>query len=233
MASAGAQYGHLHQLLMQLKEVQDQLARGPRQIQARQARTVEAEKHLVLKETELKEARATVDRKNLDLRSKEAHLADLQGKLNQAASNREFDIIRGQMDADRAAKAVLEDEILEWLDRVDAHQQEVAEARKKIQEATEEVRRFATDFEQKADEFRSQEQRLQTEIAEAEKIIPPEIKPQYRRLIDTYGAEGMASSQNGVCNQCYVNLTSQNKVQLNSGTLLFCSVCGRLLYPPE
>jgi len=233
MASAGAQYGHLHQLLMQLKEVQDQLARGPRQIKARQGRTAEAELHLSLKEEELKEARTNIDRKNLELRTKEAHLADLQGKLNQAASNREFDIIRGQMDADRAAKAVLEDEILEWLDRLDARQRDVADAKKAIQDASEEVRRFATEFEQKAAEFHATEAQLRNEIEVAEKIIPTEIKVQYRRLIDTYGAEGMASSRNGVCNQCFVNLTSQNKVQLNSGMLLFCSVCGRLLYPAE
>jgi len=233
MASAGAQYGHLHQLLMQLKEVQDQLARGPRQIKARQARTAEAEQHLGVKEGELKEARTNIDRKNLELRTKEAHLADLQGKLNQAASNREFDIIRGQMDADRAAKAVLEDEILEWLDRLDARQRDVTDAKKAIQDATEEVRRYATEFEQKAAELHTTEAQLRSEIEVAEKIIPTEIRVQYRRLIDTYGAEGMASTQNGVCNQCFVNLTSQNKVQLNSGMLMFCSVCGRLLYPAE
>jgi len=233
MASAGAQYGHLHQLLIQLKEVQDQLARGPRQIKARQKRTQEAEQLLVEKEAELKEARTSVDRKNLDLRSKESHLNELQTRLNQAASNREFDIIRGQMDADRAAKAVLEDEILEWLDRVDARQRDVAEAKKGIQEADDEVRRFATQFEEKSVELRQEEVRLQAEIREAEKIVPTELQVQYRRLIETYGSEGLASSENGVCNQCFVNLTSQNKVHLHSGNVMICSVCGRLIYPTE
>lgn len=233
MASAGAQYGHLHQLLMQLKEVQDQLVRGPRQIKARQARSTEAEQLLVTREAELKEARAAVDRKNLDLRTKESHLSDLQGKLNQAASNREFDIIRGQMEADRAAKAVLEDEILEWLDRVDVAQQVVAAAKKGIDEAREEVRRFASEFEQKSVGLHAEESRLNAEIAEAEKIIPNDVLVQYRRLVETYGAEGLASSRNGVCNQCFVNLTSQNKVHLNSGNVMLCSVCGRLLYPAE
>ncbi|WP_437228319.1 zinc ribbon domain-containing protein [Planctomicrobium sp. SH661] len=233
MSSAGAQYSHLHQLLIQLKDVQDQLAKGPRQIKLKQARVTEAEQLLAAKEVELKESRAASDRKNLDLKSKESHLTDLQGKLNQAASNREFDIIRGQMEADRAAKAVLEDEILEWLDRIDLRQQEIVACKKAVQEAGEEVRRFANEFEQKSIELRQEEIRLNAEIAEAEKVIPTEIKPQYRRLVEAYGAESLASSQNGVCNQCHVNLTSQNKVHLNSGKLMFCSVCGRLLYPAE
>jgi predicted nucleic acid-binding Zn-ribbon protein len=231
MASVGEQYGHLHDLHKQLKEIQDQLARGPRQIRARETRVGEAEAELASREQELKEARSTVDRKNLDLRSKEAHLQDLQGKLNTAASNREYDIIRGQMDADRAAKAVLEDEILEWLDRLDARQKDIATSKLAIKEAQQERERFATDFEQKATDLSRSEASLKTQIAEAEKMIPSELMPQYRRLVDAYGAEAMASAENGVCNQCFVALTAQNKVLLNSGTLLFCSVCGRLIYP--
>jgi len=218
---------------MQLKEVQDVLARGPKQIRQRQARTTEAEQRLAAKEAEYKECRATVDRKNLDLKSKESHLNDLQGKLNQAASNREYDIIRGQMEADRAAKAVLEDEILEWLDRVDACQREVGECKTAIQTANDEVRRFASEFELKSADYHAEEQRLNAEITQAESIIPPEVKQEYRRLIASYGADGLASCKNGVCNQCFVNLTQQNKVLLNSGKTLFCSVCGRLLYPAE
>lgn len=233
MPSTGAQYSHLHELHLQLKEIQDQLSRGPRQIKARQARIAEAEAQLAAKEQELKEVRASVDRKNLDLRSKEAHLADLQGKLNAAASNREFDIIRGQMDADRAAKAVLEDEILEFLDRVDARQRDVAEAKALIKTTQEDARRFANEFEQKAADLLTREAELKSRIAEAEKIIPSEIQGQYRRLVDAYGPEALAAVRHGVCQQCNVTLTSQTKVLLASGKLIFCSSCGRLMYPAE
>jgi predicted nucleic acid-binding Zn-ribbon protein len=223
MASVGEQYRHLHDLHKQLKEIQDHLSRGPRQIKAREVRITEAETELAAREHELKEARSTVDRKNLDLRSKESHLQDLQGKLNTAASNREYDIIRGQMDADRAAKAVLEDEILEWLERIDAQQKDIAASKAAIKEAQQERERFANDFEKKAADLSRSETNLKAQITEAEKIIPPELTAQYRRLVEAYGAEALASAENGVCNQ--------NKVLLNSGTLMFCSVCGRLIYP--
>lgn len=233
MASIGAQFSHLHQLLLQLKEVQDQLARGPKQIKQRQTRQTAAEEALVAKEAELKETRATIDRKNLDLRTKEAHLLDMQTKLNQASSNREFDIIRGQLEADKAAKAVLEDEILEWLDRADALQREVAACQEAIQEAANEVRRFANEFETKSVTLRSQESHLKSAIEAAEGFISTEVRPQYRRVVDAYGADGLASSKGGVCNQCFVALTAQNRVALNSGKPLFCPTCGRLIYPTE
>lgn len=233
MPSAGAQFSHLHQLHLQLKEVQDHLARGPRQIKARQQRITEAEQALVQKENEFKEARAAADRKNLDLKSKEVHLGDLQGKLNAATSNREYDIIRGQMAADKAAKAVLEDEILEWYDRVDAIQSAIAELRGKIKEAEAEARKFAEEFEQKAGGLRERERELQGKVAEAEKSLPVEIMDKYRRLVEAYGADALSSAENGVCNNCFVALTAQNRVLLNSGKTLFCSSCGRLLYHSE
>ncbi len=231
MASAGAQFGHLHSLHVRLKDILDQLAKGPRQIKVRQTRIAEAEQQLGLREQELKDARSAVDRKNLDLKSKEAHLHDLQGKLNTASSNREYDIIKGQMEADRVAKAVLEDEILEWLDRVDARTQDVAAAKKQIADLNEELKAYSADFEVKSVELRDREKHLRAKISEVETIIPSELKVQYQRLVEAYGAEAMASSENGMCNQCFVSLTPQNRVQMNSGKLMICSVCGRLLYP--
>jgi predicted nucleic acid-binding Zn-ribbon protein len=40
----------------------------------------------------------------------------------------------------------------------------------------------------------------------------------------------MAPVENGVCTGCYVALRPQQRVQLNGGTIVFCSSCGRLLY---
>ncbi len=231
MASAGAQFSHLHSLHVQLKDVQDQLAKGPRQIKIRQNRIAETEQQLTAKEQELKDARTTVDRRNLDLRTKEAHLLDLQGKLNTANSNREYDIIRGQIDADIAAKAVLEDEILEWLDRVDGLQGDLADLKKLIEDQRVDTQRFATEFEAKASELSAAEAGLRKKISEAEIIIPREMQAQYQRLVDAYGAEAMAPASSGICGQCHVALTPQNRVRVNSGKLIFCSVCGRLLYP--
>lgn len=233
MPSAGAQFSQLHQLLLQLKEVQNQLAHGPRQIKARQRRVSESQEELSRKEAELKEARATADRKNLDLKSKELHLGDLQAKLNAATSNREYNIIRGQMDADRAAKAVLEDEILEALDRVDTIQGQIEQIHEQIQHHEAETRKFAEEFERKAGTLQDREAELKQQITEAEKHLPGEIMEKYRRLVEAHGADALSPADGGVCNNCFVALTAQSKVLLNSGKTLFCFSCGRLLYQSE
>lgn len=231
MPTVGEDFRRLHELQIQLREVQEQLAKGPRQIKARRARIAEAESAQAEREKELKEARSSADKKNLDLRTKETHLGDLQAKLNQASSNREFDILRGQMDADRAAKAVLEDEILEWLERVDSRQKDIAAAKTLVQEASRDSEKFAAEFESRSVQLREEERTLQAQIKEAEKIIPGELAAHYRRLVAAQGADALASTENGVCNHCNVTLTSQNKVLLNSGKLLICHSCDCVMYP--
>ena len=83
-----------------------------------------------LKES-LTELRKAADGKSLQLKSNEAKIQDLQGKLNAAASNKEYQIISSQIAADNMANSVLEDEILEALEKVDKRLQDI--------EATEEA----------------------------------------------------------------------------------------------
>lgn len=228
--AGGAEFAHLHDLHSKQKRVRDQLERGPKQIEARKKKIAAAEAELAQKEQDLKDARAAADKKNLDLKSKENQILDLQGKLNTATTNREYDIIRGQIDADKAAMAVLEDEILELLERVDGIQREIGEAKQAVSDAEKDVSEFANQFEEKSKELSDQDSKLTEAIKDAERVIPGEIRDQYRRLVAAYGPDAMASAEGGSCNFCFVQLTSQNKVLLNSGKTLFCPSCGRLLY---
>jgi len=230
MPPSGPDFCRLHQLHQELKKVHDQLVRGPKQIKARQKRIVEAQDELETKEAELKEFRVQTDKKNLDLKSKEAHLTESKQKLNGAASNREYQIITGRIEADNAAMAVLEDEVLEYLERIDLLHDAVEQSKQKISQSEEDVRTFATSFEEKADGLQKRLSELTTHVKEAETIVPTEIRDQYRRLVEAHGPGAMAESSNGVCMNCFVQLTPQKKVLLNSGNLLYCGSCGRLLY---
>ncbi len=233
MPPAGPDFIRLHHLLQELKKVQDQLVRGPRQIKVRKQRIETSQAELNEKEDELKSSRAEADKKNLDLKSKESNIVELKRKLNGAASNREYEIITGQIEADTAAKAVLEDETIEYLDRVDVLMKEIEECNSRIKEATADAELFTKAFEEKADDLRAKEVELSGKFKEAASVIPREIREQFHRLVEAYGPDAMAESENGVCNNCFVSLTPQAKVMLNSGKTLFCGSCGRFLYQGE
>ncbi|MBX3436266.1 MAG: hypothetical protein KF861_02165 [Planctomycetaceae bacterium] len=221
----------LHKLLQQLQAVNDQLQRGPRQVQAREQLVVKAEEQLAASRANLKQAKANADRKALELRTNEAKIADLQAKLNAASSNREYDLIRGHIEADRVAVSVLEDEILEALEVVDRLQIECAESEQRAGKAVEEKTRCAEQVAEAESGLRLQVEGLAARVRDAERVIPAEIAVQYRRLVETYGAEALASVDGKICTNCYVALTPQTCVSLNSGRAMFCH-CGRLLYLP-
>jgi uncharacterized protein len=228
--SVAADLTELHRLHSTLKDVRDDLARGPRQLKVRDQVITNAKNEVAARQEELKQTRLSADRKGLELKTLEAKLVDLKGKLNQASSNREYDILRGQIEADGAAKAVMEDEILDHLDRVDRLQKEIVNAQERVKQAEADKAKYAGEFAAEEPVLKQKEAELLASLAKAETVLTGESLTQYRRVVDAHGAEAMAPVENGVCTGCYVALRPQQKVQLNNGAIIFCSSCGRLLY---
>lgn len=231
MTGINAGLQQLHNLLKQLRDVNEQIERGPRQVKAREQLVLKAEEQVQEKRAALKEARAHTDRKSLELKSNEAKIADLRAKLNAASTNREYDVIRGHIEADTVANSVLEDEILEALEAVDRLQAEVGEAEQRASKAVLEKERIAEQVAAAEAPLRSQAEALAAKIREAEKILTGEVAVKYRRLVEAHGADALAAVEGHVCTNCYVSLTPQTRVALNSEKVMFCN-CGRLLYLP-
>ena len=228
--SVAADLTELHRLHAALKDVRDDLGRGPRQLKVRDQVILNARNEVTNKQEELKQTRMAADRKGLDLKTLEAKLLDIRAKLNQASSNREYDILRGQIEADGAAKSVMEDEILEHLDRVDRLQKDIIVAHERVKQADIDKTKFVAEFSAQEPILKQQEADLVGKMAKAEKVLTGETLSTYRRLVEAHGAEALAPVENGVCTGCYVALRPQQRVQLNSGVILFCSTCGRLMY---
>jgi uncharacterized protein len=232
MSETTASLQQLHRLLLQLRDVRDELDRGPRQIKARETLLKKAEDELAARRTAFTQTRAAADRKSLDLKSNESKIAGLQAKLNAATTNREFDIIRGQIDADRVANSVLEDEILEVLDNVDRLQAEIGEAEHKLNAAREELRKKTDEVGSARSGLQQQAADLEQQIAQKDVFLTGDARLKYNRLVATYSADALAQVDGKICTSCYTSVTPQQKVLLNSGQIVFCS-CGRLLYLPE
>lgn len=227
------QLNELHRLHQSLHEIEEALARGPRQVRARNQLVKNLEKEIEEKKNLIKDTRALADKKGLDLKTKETHLQDLGAKLNQATSNREYDILKGQIEADTVAKSVLEDEIIELLDKADRLKNEVADTEKLKQQRIVERDEFAAKFEQEAVGLRERGGEFEKLIRQAENFLSGDKAARYRRLVESYGGhDSMASVEENACSHCRVTITSQHRMELRLGEIIFCSSCGRLLYQP-
>lgn len=231
MADINTGLRHLHALLAQLDSARDELERGPKQVAARENLVTKAEAELDEKREALKQAKANADRKSLDLKTNEAKIADLQAKLNAASSNKEFDVIKGQIEADTVANSVLEDEILEVLDTVDRLQVAVGEGEQKVAQAQQERDKRAKEVADAESGLKAQISELEGQVKEAEKILGGNNAANYRRLVAAHGADALAEVDGNVCTNCYTTITPQMRVALNSGKVVFCN-CSRLLFVP-
>ncbi len=231
--TAGGHLRELHRLHLRLREVQDELARGPRRLQAQRQFTERKRSELDETRQRLLEVRKTADAKSLQLRTNEAKIAELKLKLNTASSNREYDIIRGQIEADTMANSVLEDEILEALEKADQLQAEVARLEQEVAQAEAEEKRVAQEVGEREPSLKQEAERLETSIRSAEADLPGNIRELYHRLVQARGSDALAPVENDACSACYVALSPQKRVELKAGQVIFCQSCGRLLYRPE
>ena len=135
--------------------------------------------------------------------------------------------------SDKMAIKVLEDEILESLERVD-------EVNNKQPAAKENLKRVAEALETLRDQVKKETARLESEVArvmsqleEAEGELNSETKEIYKRVVRHKGEDGMAVSEGGCCGGCHQQLTGKMLSQLLAGSVAMCRSCGRLLYEPE
>jgi hypothetical protein len=220
----------LHRLLLASREVQDEMERGPRQLKARQQAIAQKQADLEAQRQKHKTLRMSADQRSLQLKSNESKIGDLKVKLNQAASNREFDIIRAQIEADTVANSVLEDEILDALEKVDTAQIAIKKIELELAQAKSDETRVAAEISAAQPGFQARQAELQKAIANAEARLPENVVVQYRRLAQAYGAGALAEVDGSTCSSCYVSLPAQMVMQVRDGQVLFCKTCGRLPY---
>ena len=223
----------LHRIHRQQADLRDRLERGPKQIKAADANVKKGEADLNQAKEAYKQLKLAADEKQLQLKSREAKLVDLQAKLNMAQSNKEYQLLKDQMAADKQANSVLADEILEALERLDQLQ-----AATKIAEAA--LAKTKEDMAKVRQRVDSQQQGLETELARvsgelkaAEDELTGDFKANYLRLARSMGEDALAPTEGDSCGGCSQTFTTQTLNLLKLDKPVFCKSCGRMLYLAE
>lgn len=230
MSQAARGLKRLHELNIQLRNVTDKLEHGPKRIHAREQLVEKKMAEQEAAEKKLMDYKLAAKEKNSTLQAKENKINDLKAKLNASTTNVEYDTLRRQIEADKAANEVLEMEILESLERVDQQQiaiqaikQELARSKAELEKARAEVAAESPGLTVQANE-------LSARLNEAERELPGEVLDRYRRLVKNHGADALASLESRSCSACFTKLSPQDVVNVNTGKFIFCRACGRLLY---
>jgi predicted nucleic acid-binding Zn-ribbon protein len=164
------------------------------------------------------------------LKEREDRLDNLQGKLNAASSNREYDLLKEQIAADKQANSVLSDEILELLERMDQLEVDRVTRESDVVDRIAEHETMVKAVGERLDLLKGDLERVEAERAEAESLVPAGAKQEYDRLVAARGEEALAPVDGDTCGGCYQMLTTQiiNRIRLSQ--LVRCPACNAFLY---
>jgi predicted nucleic acid-binding Zn-ribbon protein len=223
----------LHRIHRQHSDLKDRLSRGPRQIHVAETSVKKCEADLVQAKDAYKHAKMASDDKQLQLKHREAKLLDVQAKLNMAQSNKEYQLLKDQMAADKQANSVLADEILEALDKIDQLQAAVKTAEANLAKTKDEQSKVRQRVSDQQQGLESELARVRGELHSAEEHLEGDFKANYLRLSHSMGEDALAPVEGECCGGCSQTLTVQMLNLLKLDKPVFCMSCGRLLYLPE
>jgi predicted nucleic acid-binding Zn-ribbon protein len=223
----------LHRIHRQLNDLRERLERGPKVARAREANVKRLEETVAEVQTAAKTIRCAADEKQLQLKAGEEKIQKYQRQLNEAKTNAEYQALKDQIAATRMTNSVLEDEILETMDKVDELRSNAEKAQADLAQARGEAGKTAEDVEKRQPKIHADLERLEAELKESEAALPAEFLEVYRRLVRQRGDEAMAPLEGEFCGGCNQHVPLNLCSQVILSKPVFCKSCGRLLYLPE
>lgn len=220
----------LHELYVRLRGIQDQLAAAPRKIKARQQLCATKAAQIEATKEQIKKVKAAADQSNLMVKANEHKNLTLKVKLNQASSNREFDALRSQIDADEMANSVLEDEVLAGFERADRLKSDLIQYEEELVSLKAAEVKLTQELKAAEGGLKLQVTQLESQINEAESVIPAEMSLSYKRAVQAHGPDSFAEVERGQCQACFVTLPQQTYVELKAGKIQFCKSCHKIIY---
>jgi predicted nucleic acid-binding Zn-ribbon protein len=233
MSLTASDLRELHRIHQQLSDLNDRLARGPRQVAAVENQLAGAEQRLADTKEKHKRTRMNCDERELQLKQREGKVEDLRTKLNTCSTNKEFQTLKDQIAADVQANSVLSDEILELMEQTDVEAVVVAEHDAKVKASKEKLKEVKTKVDAERGGLESERERVAINLAAAEDTLPNDIKVEYRRIADARGEDVLAPISGECCGGCFQRLTPQTFNLLLMEKPVFCKACGCLIYMPE
>lgn len=224
----------LHKLLEKLEYAEKLLALGPRRIAVAHQKVATAQQACDAQKEEIQRLKKAADEVSLNLKISEAEIVKHKLRLNGATSNKEYQIIQGQIEGATTASGKLEDQVLEMLDDVDSAAEELTKLDTEVEALRKKTDDVKADVASREPGLKTDVERLTTEIKEAESVIPAgESLTTYKRLRGAMGAAALARLEDTYCAECNTAATPQDRVQMNMNEFIQCRQCGRILYSPD
>ncbi len=233
MSGPALLFREIHRLRRFAHELQEQIDRLPRQQKAQQTKVARQEEILRQAQDAIKHLKVDIHSKEGTLKATHGQIAKYQKQLNGAESKKEYDALQHEINDAKAACLRLEEEILDALGQSEEKAAQLPELEKAVRQAKEEQAQFESAMQERSANYQAQLAETRQQLQEREAALPPNLHPQYQRVIAAMGHEALSSVQGRSCAACYTEITAQQYNELQQELFVLCKSCGRILYLPE
>lgn len=228
----------LQRVESRLRAVQSKLARCRRNVLYQETQLRALQSNFEAKQQEIKLTRIQTDRLELDLKSRDEHVAKMRAALNMARTNKEYSAVLSELNTSKADDSKLESQILELMKSIEADQLQCQEIQKQVESHKAQMEQVRTEAESKAAELEKEVNVIQKEWDLYAQKIPPEVLIIFKRVSETYDGEAMsqieqqdANNYTFSCGGCFMSLPAEIvNILSNKDEVLRCSNCTRILY---
>jgi predicted nucleic acid-binding Zn-ribbon protein len=224
---------------LRMQEVDSERYRLRKTVEAAEARKEQPRKALAQARSALapsEAARIAREQKlaeaQLRLKVEEEKLRKLEKQILTLSSGREYKTMEHQIRGKKADKSLIEDEILQLMEDVEAARKAASGAAAAVAAAEEAARSADAAV---AAATREAVERLRTLDEQAARLEPEcdrEILEKYRTLLDRRQGCAIAPIVNRICQGCYTSVTPHEENKALQGQLVTCGNCQRFIYLP-
>ena len=224
----------IHSLHQRAKAIQDRLSSHPKTVAARNVIVAKKETSLEQSKKELQQVKVSKGLKETQRKSVLAKIDDFSSKLLTVKKNEEYKAIQNEIALLKSQMGKIDDELIESELDIEDRAEKIKELEAEVAKLKSELTAFLKKFDENKPADDANLADLSRQIADAEAIIPIEIRDSYQRVIRQRGADALALVEEGACSGCFMAVTSQMVNDLiNCDKLVFCRSCGRVLYMAE
>ncbi len=222
----------IHRLRRLAADLQGRVEQGPRLLRAQQGNVAKKEEALRQAQEDIKKLKVTIHQQEVSLKTRNQQIVKHEKQLNQAASKKEYDALKLEIETDRKEVPKIEDAILDAMAQVEDMTARLPELEKAVQQAKADLAAYERDSGARLAALAEEREKALRQLAEVEASLPADVREPFERITKARGEDALAAVTDRTCSACYTEITAQGYNELLAERFVLCKSCGRILYLP-
>jgi len=221
-------------LKSKLNELEEYKEYRKKEIQERKNQIEDKKALYGQKRNDLSSIQKNISKKELDLKTDEEQINKFNIQLNQIKTNKEYTALRSEIGCKEADKALLEDEILNLMSKLEILDEEHKELPEELKRGEEKLKDFIKSVDEDIIKTSEEVVRLHNDQEKYSNLLDEDTLYHYKRLSNVRDGKSIVEVVDNACSGCFMSITLQTLNSLMGGKkLVLCPNCQRILFLNE